>query len=541
MRASLLVVLLAASCVGWSLDSELGDTPEHTAPTVSSALKKLMMPGKLVAGHAELEQQCDSCHGDFDDSVQAALCRDCHEAVGSDIELGEGFHGRLPVEQLSECRQCHSDHLGRDADIVQLNPRSFDHQQTDFTLQGGHLDTSCESCHSPDKPFSETPQQCSECHQQSEQHGGDEGEQCASCHSAEGWQTIQFDHDETDFGLQNAHLEVSCNSCHLDDLYQNTPTTCNSCHALDDLHRGQRGAQCQSCHSDKKWSESIYDHDKTDFPLRGGHADALCSQCHKETSYLDSAELKLQPPSEACSSCHLEQDIHLGSNGRDCEDCHSDQSWQKVEFDHAKSSDFSLLGAHQEVRCDSCHISGEIEVRSECGSCHAPDDVHYGGLGAQCQDCHGSENWAESIRFNHDLTHFPLLGMHAIAACDSCHGSGEYEQIESTCSSCHAQESPHDGQLGEQCQQCHNPNDWQLWLFDHDLQTDYPLEGEHENLQCQQCHNKRMAIPPNHEVDSVDCYQCHRQDDVHRRRFGTDCGRCHIPESFREIRIEQPL
>ena len=540
-RASMLLLILTASSLGWSQDSAQTASPEQVTPTAASALKKLMMPGKLVAGHAKLEQQCDSCHGDFDDTVQAALCRDCHEDIDSDISLGEGYHGGLPTEQLAECRQCHSDHLGRDADIVQLNPRSFDHKQTDFELLGAHLGTTCESCHEGDKPFAQAPQQCNECHEQSEQHGGDEGEQCATCHTSERWESIDFDHDSTDFALNNAHAEASCNSCHLDDHYQQTPTTCNNCHALDDLHRGQRGEQCQTCHNDDQWTELVYDHNESDFALEGAHADAVCSECHSDTSYLENSLKNLHPPSMECSSCHLEQDIHLGSNGEDCGDCHSVENWQSAEFDHAKTSDFALLGAHKEVRCDSCHMSGEVEVQSDCGSCHAPDDIHYGGLGVACETCHSDQTWSEKIRFNHDLTDFPLLGMHAIATCDNCHAGGQYEQIESTCSSCHVEESPHDGQLGEQCQQCHNPNDWQFWLFDHDRQTAYPLEGEHQNLQCDQCHNKKMAIPPSHELDQVECYQCHRKDDAHRRRFGTDCGRCHIPESFREIRIEQPL
>lgn len=530
------IFLMLLSVSSWVHSEE---QQKDSKPRAASIFKTLIMPGKVVESHAHLEQQCDSCHGDFDDSLQAQLCRDCHEEIDADIKLKSGYHGLLKSEQLLECRQCHSDHLGREADIVQLNPRTFDHANTDFALDGGHQELACESCHSSDKKFSEAPQACGDCHEQSKGHGGEKGDQCTTCHSTERWSELSFDHDETEFPLHNSHAQTGCNQCHIDDRYQQTAQSCNACHALEDLHRGQRGTDCADCHNDKKWAEIIYDHSKTDFALEGAHAEATCSQCHDETSYQDSKNFQL--PDMACSACHKDQDIHLGSNGTQCADCHSVKRWDDVEFDHFKESEFALVGSHKTLRCDSCHISADVEIDSECGSCHAPDDVHYGGLGQACEQCHTSQNWHSDIRFNHDLTDFPLLGMHALSSCDSCHAGGSYQQLESTCHSCHRDDSPHDEQLGEQCQQCHNPNDWRLWLFDHDSQTDYPLEGKHKNLQCQDCHNRDLAIAPAHTAGKADCYQCHRQDDTHRRRFGTDCGRCHVPDSFREIRIEQPL
>ena len=55
--------------------------------------EKLVMPGPLVAAHAEYESDCASCHQAFDVEAQRALCLDCHEQVAADVRRG-GWGGR---------------------------------------------------------------------------------------------------------------------------------------------------------------------------------------------------------------------------------------------------------------------------------------------------------------------------------------------------------------------------------------------------------------------------------------------------------------
>ena len=57
---------------------------------------------------------------------------DCHDVVADDVTGGAGFHGRHPDASTAQCKTCHSDHLGRDADVVGLNEDTFDHGMTDF-------------------------------------------------------------------------------------------------------------------------------------------------------------------------------------------------------------------------------------------------------------------------------------------------------------------------------------------------------------------------------------------------------------------------
>jgi Zn finger protein HypA/HybF involved in hydrogenase expression len=88
--------------------------------------------------------------------------------------------------------------------------------------------------------------------------------------------------------------------------------------------------------------------------------------------------------------------------------------------------------------------------------------------------------------------------------------------------------------LGEGCHQCHNPNGWAIWDFDHAEQTRFALDDGHGNLRCNQCHNK--PSPADLKL-SMQCNTCHRQDDTHNGQFGSDCSRCHTTKDFRDVHI----
>ena len=81
-----------------------------------------IMPGEVIQGHAKYEEQCDKCHVNFGKEHQSTLCLDCHKAIRDDVQSASGFHGRIENIAKRECKSCHSDHLGRDADIVHLDP-----------------------------------------------------------------------------------------------------------------------------------------------------------------------------------------------------------------------------------------------------------------------------------------------------------------------------------------------------------------------------------------------------------------------------------
>jgi hypothetical protein len=515
-------------------------------PGAASAvdLEKLVMPGPVIAGHADVEGDCGRCHRPFDTDAQSGLCQDCHEEVAKDVASAAGLHGKLLGQSKQRCQSCHSDHLGRDADITGLVAETFDHAQTDFALEGGHRSTACAACHAKDDAHRDAPSDCGSCHGDADPHGGRLGEACGDCHGPVGWRDARFDHAKTDFPLENAHAKAQCGSCHPANRFEGVPQDCASCHGAQDIHRGRLGAECGECHSTENWKSGTFDHDReTDFPLAGAHAKAGCNDCHAGGAGTTRTAAKAGKRGKAdeklddrCVACHANEDDHDGSFGASCETCHTPRDWKPSGFDHGRDAQFALAGQHAKVDCTSCHrgVLGKESLASDCGVCHADRDVHAGQLGKRCDSCHGSVAWTRDLQFEHEVTDFPLLGMHAVAGCEDCHESARFHDASQDCSDCHASDDVHKGRLGANCSTCHNPNGWALWRFDHDRQTDFTLRGQHAGLDCHACHTgaggDRLSI-------SSRCESCHSLEDPHRGAFGARCETCHNARAWDAVRV----
>ena len=501
---------------------------------LAGTLEQLLMPGPLSSAHAKYEAECQRCHATSRQAPERKACLDCHKAVGEDLAAQRGFHGRSPQARDGECRQCHSEHQGRDADIVGLVPALFDHGKTDFALHGAHAGVDCVSCHTPGKTYRKAPQTCVACHQKDDVHHGDMGKQCQDCHTEQRWSETRFDHGKTDFALRGKHREVACAVCHPDRRYKDTPTQCGTCHRVQDKHAGLFGEKCASCHDQNSWKKARFDHDRlTDFPLQGRHVLTDCHSCHTEQT----RGKKL--PTE-CVACHRQADIHQGRFGTACADCHNPKNWGRQAFDHAKDAGFALDGKHRQVPCNACHGAKDAkpQTRRLCVDCHRVDDPHKGSQGDRCDQCHGTDDWGRKVRFDHDLSRFPLVGMHAVTACAECHLDRRYAGTAQACVACHRHDDSHQGRLGEDCASCHNPNSWRRWVFDHDTRTDYPLRGKHQQVACESCH--RQPVKEHHKVSaSTRCVACHSADDVHGGGFGLACERCHQPSGFRDLDIRR--
>lgn len=493
-------------------------------PVAANPLKSLVMPGQLVTGHAKYEQQCDRCHDQPSQAVTNALCLSCHKEQAQDIEAGTGFHGQLKNMDERKCKGCHSEHKGRKFNIMALDKETFDHKGTDFLLKGEHLKLSCSRCHTDGKKFREASHQCSVCHKDDEPHQGRLGDKCTDCHSESGWKKTEFDHAKTRFALTGAHENVNCNNCHADRRFKETPRACYACHEINDVHGGRMGQQCDKCHEISKWNKPKFNHDHdTKFPLTGKHDTASCDGCHKSNPF----ESK---PKTACTSCHEKDDEHKGRRGDRCQDCHTPQGWAKTTFNHATTR-FPLRNSHATVACSSCHkgVLYEDKLSLNCVSCHKKNDPHKNQEGDACEKCHSDKGWRVEVAFSHDLTRFPLTGLHAITPCAECHLTTSFQEAETQCAACHKKDDPHGQALGRNCDRCHTPNGWRVWNFDHTKETRFPLEGKHEKLVCTGCHKR----PAEGEIAlSRDCFSCHEKDEPHRGAYGKQCGRCHTPQGF---------
>ena len=363
---------------------------------------------KLNGKHAAVT--CLQCHV-MATTVSAlqATSQDCFSCHSKD-DLHQGSLG-------PDCAACHSPDGWK--------PSSFDHNRSDFKLNGAHVQVACEKCHL-NGIYKGTPKDCFSCHQQIDPHMGQFGTVCETCHSTNAWKPAQFDHDTTGFKLTGSHINVECKSCHINGIYKNTPRDCFSCHASKDVHKGEFGRNCGACHQATKWSRAKFDHNTTAFPLVGNHANASCLSCHKNGVFKGTPK--------DCFSCHAKDDRHNGGLGKDCSICHIPTGWNKITFDH-DSTVFPLTGKHALLDCTQCHLSGQFKISTDCASCHAEPAFHAGALGTNCVQCHTTPGWSPATFVG---THPVALGQnfldHHGATCKTCHTT-TVNQF--TCLACH--------------------------------------------------------------------------------------------------------
>jgi len=499
----------------------------------ADSLESALMPGQVIQGHAKWEETCAKCHKRFDKAAQTQLCQDCHKDVRRDIESKQHFHGRLKEQR--ECRECHTEHKGREEHIAPINESTFDHTQTSFALTGAHAapkKTECKACHKPKIKYRDAPSECMACHRKDDIHRGNFSETCATCHTATNWKEIIFDHGrDTKYPLRDKHKSAKCESCHTGHLYKDKlKTDCVSCHKKDDYHKGVFGQKCETCHGEKDWTTSPFNHDKdTKYPLLGKHKTTKCESCHT----LPSAKEKTPT---ACYACHKKDDKHEEALGRACEQCHTEKEWKDTHlFDHNKSK-FPLLGKHEKVDCKGCHLDRKYRPTPlTCLACHKKDDVHKGDYSEKCQTCHTDRTWKE-ITFDHDRdTKFALREKHRSVNCRGCHAGQLYkDKLKTDCGSCHRKDDIHNAAFGVQCQTCHSEKTWKPSSFNHDRDTKYLLLGAHELVTCEECHR----VPVAKEKTPTACQACHRKEDKHKGAFGDQCETCHREKSWKLIRFD---
>lgn len=496
------------------------------APAIAGNIEAVLAPGEVIGAHSKWEQQCDACHVRFNPKGQDQRCMNCHKDVGQDVRQQQGFHGR--AKQAANCRSCHTDHKGRQAKIVQLDTRQFNHRQTDMPLQGKHTDLVCDKCHAAGKKFRQAPTACLSCHRADDIHLGgilDKSgaiARCSDCHNESNWKDTRFDHGkQTRFPLEDKHAKVACKGCHDKGRYRDTRQACVDCHQKDDDHKGLRGNKCDSCHDANSWKTSTFNHDQdTRYTLRGQHRKASCTNCHTGHVY----NVKL---SQDCYACHKQDDKHKETLGRDCQSCHSEAGWKSSQrFDHEQTS-FPLLGQHAKAECKDCHKSQLFkEAPKDCWSCHKQDDKHQGSLGTTCADCHNERGWRSTAgRFDHGATQFPLRNAHAAAKvqCKDCHAQGltGFRGTDTSCHACHQKDDKHEGSQGKQCDNCHSDISWRSTQFDHG-KTRFPLTGRHNGVECRSCHETKRF-----RGTARECVACHQKNDVHRAALGERCEACH--------------
>src|SRR5262249_38049126 len=130
------------------------------AVRAQNLFERLVTPGPVVGGHAKLEKDCSNCHAPFSRQSQTRLCLACHKETAADRQSSKRFHGRQTDAAKQECTYCHTDHKGRDADIVLLDREIFNHASTNFELRDAHKAVPCDGCHAQNAKFRDAPGRC---------------------------------------------------------------------------------------------------------------------------------------------------------------------------------------------------------------------------------------------------------------------------------------------------------------------------------------------------------------------------------------------
>jgi hypothetical protein len=488
----------------------------------------------LEGAHAR--ERCEACHrpelvgqawvrADTSLSVRrtylglSVACATCHV---------DEHRGRVS----RQCQDCHTQTAWTPA------PR-FDHDSTRFSLTGKHADVKCDQCHEVRRAIAVGPA----------------GER------------------DTSF--------VDFRAGRPGQPQRRGGNTCASCHNSPHRQAGRSG-RCEPCHTTRSWfdlpdSVRTFDHTAIGYTLRGAHARAECEACHltsRGAPLAQNAALErgnfLRPFAkqrmrfDRCDACH--SGVHEGQFGPraaalDCGACHTEVHFAPARFGPAAhdSTAYPLLGAHRATPCSRCHPalprsqpgSGAVRFRladRTCVACHR--DEHGGQFagrvvrGAQgvpsgivtrqstlCEACHRVDAWKPAA-FEHDSTRYPLRGAHRRLACERCHtrpaGAPQgvpvtYAGLPTTCDGAGCHVDPHRGQFanrrrGGTCVTCHSEERWTSLLFDHQRDSDWPLDGAHVDVRCVECHRPE-GQPPSVRYAPLPhaCEDCHPPEPGRRR------------------------
>lgn len=457
-------------------------------------------PGDLSAAHADLEgiSNCTQCH-DLGNKVTDKKCLECHKDIQSLVNEKKGFHGN-PKTIKQDCAECHSEHHGRKFDMVRFDEDAFDHNLTGYELEGKHETVDCNKCH-----ISEN--------------------------------------------IQDPKLKKRSNT------FLGLDETCISCH--DDYHQGTLAEDCKQCHDVEGFKPApLFDHDKTDYALKGEHISVDCIECHQITTrngveFQEFSDISF----EDCVNCH--DDSHNDQLPGNCTQCHTETAFADFvgmgNFDHNLTK-FKLKGSHQEVDCFACHTANTDPLKvfqhqkniseNNCVKCH--EDVHNGTYGNDCAKCHKETSFLALKNmdfFDHTVTDYPLEGKHTTVDCRECHKKRFTDPIDfMACNNCHA--DYHEGEFTENestpdCIECHSLEkgfDYSLYTLEQHQQTEFPLEGAHVATPCFKCHvDERKDKWSFRDMGTacVDCHQDIHQDIIDEKYYPKDdCRYCHNNEAW---------
>ncbi len=381
-----------------------------------------------------LDQKCALCHADYHQKTLSLICSDCHDfeafkpaskfdhtkakfkLIGKHQEVecikchktetreGKKFQNFTGLK-FNACSDCHTDvhHKQFGTNCSQCHTETsfktikqtggFDHDKTDFKLEGKHKNVACNLCHKTKVTDPVKHDKCYNCHKDYHDNQFTNlgvPQDCIKCHTNNGFQGSTFtieQHNNYKFMLQGSHVATPCLACHKKQekwSFRNIGIHCYDCHT--NIHERYLNikfypdSSCENCHDQSRWSNVTFDHSKTNFKLNGTHAKQNCKACHFKKDSKGQEVQKFSAMTMDCYQCHT--DAHYGQFSRtetcDCEKCHGFEKWPVLKFDHNLAS-FKLDGKHETVACAKCHKKVTIDQKTY---------VQYKIKDVTCKTCH---------------------------------------------------------------------------------------------------------------------------------------------------------
>jgi Cytochrome c3 len=511
------------------------------------SLNAQLSPGDLSNLHAHLEgmSNCTQCHV-LGNKVANEKCLLCHTEIQSRINLQKGYHSSVDVKG-KECFSCHSEHNGKNFQLIRFDTTKFDHNLTGYQLSVPHAKKKCIDCHDlkhiSDQKIKAKKMtwlgvntDCLNCH--ADYHQKTLSDVCTYCHNQETFtKAPKFDHDKAKFQLAGKHKSVDCIKCHKVEMTGGNKfqefrgvqfANCTNCHK--DPHQNKFGQNCKQCHNEESFKivkgGNKFDHNKTNYKLEEKHLTVDCKACHKT---------KLTDPLKHtyCTDCHTDyHNKQFLKNGvsPDCTQCHTVKGFTLFSYTSEQHNlgNFPLAGSHTAIPCFECHKKQEKwsfkSIGINCKDCHA--DIHKNIIAEKfypeenCKICHNANRWQE-ITFDHSKTEFALTGAHIKQGCRDCHfkqdTKGDVLQkfygLSANCISCH--KDNHFKQFEKNgvtdCLECHDTENWKASKFNHN-NTAFRLDGKHINVACAKCHKPEQegtAFYVKYKLKVFTCESCH--------------------------------
>ncbi|MBL1206254.1 MAG: hypothetical protein D8M58_12685 [Calditrichaeota bacterium] len=216
----------------------------------------------LTGAHTSVD--CADCHTKGYSEQLPTDCWSCHETDFKGVEDPD----HVTNDFDNDCSVCHN--------TTSWEPvKSFNHDITDFPLEGAHATLDCSLCHST--KFDDTPMECIACHEQEYNETTDPNHRtaqfpgtCEDCHTTSAWTPANWDHDNQYFPIfSGKHKEAwdSCIDCH-ENISDYGQFECINCHEhnktdMDRKHKDENdysydSQECFRCHPKGKSDGRMY-------------------------------------------------------------------------------------------------------------------------------------------------------------------------------------------------------------------------------------------------------------------------------------------